>query len=159
MEISLHPVAASDAAWLIERHHVLYAQDEGFDDSFGALVAQIVTEFLATRIDGREQGWIAWRDGRRLGSIFVVQRDAQVAKLRLFLLEPEARGTGLAQRMLEQAFGFARAAGYAQIVLWTHESHRAAGRLYARNGFALVESEPQHSFGQDVVAQTWHRNL
>ncbi|WP_127110069.1 GNAT family N-acetyltransferase [Pararhodobacter zhoushanensis] len=159
MEISLHPVAASDAAWLIERHDTLYAQDEGFDGSFAALVTQIVTEFLATRIDGREQGWIAWRDGRRLGSIFVVQRDAQVAKLRLFLLEPEARGTGLAQRMLEHALSFARAAGYTEIVLWTHESHRAAGRLYARNGFALVESEAQQSFGQDVVAQTWHRNL
>jgi Sortase and related acyltransferases len=158
-EITLSPFTATDADWLIARHGALYAEEEGFDASFEALVAQIVADFLAHKQPGREEGWIAWRDGQRLGSIFVVEEDAATAKLRLVLLEPASRGTGLAQRMLETAMDFARGAGYGVMRLWTHESHRAAGRLYARNGFRLVESEAKRSFGQDVVAQTWERDL
>lgn len=157
--ITLHPFTAADADWLIERHGALYAEAEGFDDSFRQLVAGIVADFLATRQEGREQGWIAWRDDVRLGSIFVVEESPDTAKLRLVLLEPAARGTGLAQRMLEQAMGFARDAGYTRMRLWTHESHRAAGKLYARNGFRLTHSQPEHSFGVDVVAQTWECDL
>jgi len=159
MDIALHPFVAEDADWLVARHGEIYAQDEGFDDTFRTLVAGIVADFLAHRQPGREEGWIAWSEGRRLGSVFVVQEDATTAKLRLFLLEAEARGTGLAQRMLEHATGFARGAGYTGMRLWTHESHRAAGRLYARHGFEMTASEPRHSFGRDVVAQTWERAL
>lgn len=159
MTATLVPFAAADADWLVDRHAALYARDEGFDETFGQLVREIVTAFLAGHDPGREGGWIAWQDGRRLGSIFVVQEEPGVAKLRLVLLEPEARGTGLAQRMLEHAMGFARGAGYVHMRLWTHESHRAAGRLYARNGFAMTGVESRHSFGRDVVAQTWERPL
>jgi len=91
--------------------------------------------------------------------ILLIEDDAETAKLRLVLLEPGARGTGLAQRMLDTALDFARAAGYRRMRLWTHESHVAAGRLYARNHFHLVESEAKRSFGQDVVAQIWERKL
>jgi len=157
--IALHPFQPEDADWLVARHGALYAAEEGFDESFPRLVSGIVAEFLAQRLEGREAGWIAWRGDQRLGSIFVVEEDAQTAKLRLVLLEPAARGTGLAQRLLEHALDFARGAGYGRMRLWTHESHRAAGRLYARNGFALVASEAKRSFGQDVVAQTWERDL
>jgi GNAT superfamily N-acetyltransferase len=159
MNATLAPFAAPDADWLVDRHAALYARDEGFDDSFGALVHEIVTAFLARHDPAIEGGWIARADGQRLGSIFVVQEIPGVAKLRLFLLEPEARGTGLAQRMLEHAMAFARGAGYRHMRLWTHESHRAAGRLYARNGFALTGAEARRSFGRDVVAQTWERAL
>ena len=159
MVATFAPFAATDADWLVERHATLYARDEGFDDSFGALVREIVTAFLARHDPAREGGWIAWEGGRRLGSIFVVQEIPGVAKLRLFLLEPEARGTGLAQAMLDHAMGFARGAGYGHMRLWTHESHRAAGRLYARNGFAMTGAEARHSFGRDVIAQTWERPL
>ncbi|MCB1388884.1 MAG: GNAT family N-acetyltransferase [Rhodobacteraceae bacterium] len=158
-EIALRPFTANDADWLIARHGTLYAEHEGYDASFEALVAEIVQDFLATRQAGREEGWIAWTAGHRLGSIFVVEEDRETAKLRLVLLEPEARGTGLAQRMLEHAMDFARGAGYSAMRLWTHESHRAAGRLYARNGFSLVASTATRAFGQDVVDQTWERPL
>ena len=97
-----------------------------------------------------------------LGSIFCMAEGPdtpEIARLRLFLIEPEARGTGLAQRMIDACLSFASAAGYRQIRLWTHESHQAAGRLYARNGFALVASAPSRAFGCDVVDQTWQRDL
>lgn len=159
MSHDLRPRAAEDAPWLVARHADLYARDEGFDDSFGVLVAEIVAGFLRSHDPACEQGWIAWQGGQRLGSIFCVRDAPGVARLRLFLVEPEARGTGLAQHMLDTCLGFARGAGYHRIRLWTHESHRAAGRLYARNGFVLTASTPAHSFGRDVVEQDWARDL
>lgn len=148
-----------DLDWLVTRHGTLYARDEGFDASFPALVREIAEAFLAGHDSDRECGWIVWQGGVRVGSIFVVEEAPGVARLRLVLLEPDRRGTGLAQAMLDRAMGFARGAGYRQMRLWTHESHRAAGRMYARNGFVLEASEPRHSFGRDVVAQFWARDL
>lgn len=158
-EVILRPFGEADAAWIVARHGALYAEAEGFDATFSVLVAGIVRDFLAGHNANRERGWIAVRGGGRLGSIFCVDAGDGVAKLRLFLVEPEARGTGLAQRMLEACVGFARAAGYRRMRLWTHESHRAAGRLYARNGFLLTASVAARSFGVDVVEQTWEREL
>lgn len=157
--VVLRDLLPGDAGWIVSRHGELYARDEGFDASFEALVAEIVATFLRRHDPSRERGWIAEAAGRRLGSIFCVTETAETAKLRLFLLEPEARGTGLAQRLLDACLGFARDAGYRHIRLWTHESHRAAGRLYARNGFALTANRPARSFGRDVVEQTWERPL
>lgn len=153
------PFAAEDAAWLVERHGALYARDEGFDETFPALVREIVAAFLAGHDAAREGGWILWQGTARIGSVFVVQEAPGVAKLRLVLLEPGARGQGLGQRLLDHAMGFARGAGYRTMRLWTHESHGAAGRMYARNGFALVGQEARQSFGQAVVAQFWEREL
>ncbi|MCB1361171.1 MAG: GNAT family N-acetyltransferase [Rhodobacter sp.] len=157
--VTLRPFTPDDTDWLVDRHGALYAEEEGFDETFPLLVREILGDFLAQQVPGRDQGWIAWDGDARVGSIFVVEEDTQTAKLRLVLLEPAARGTGLAQRMLETALDFARAAGYRRIRLWTHESHVAAGRLYARNQFRLIESEAKRSFGQDVVAQIWERDL
>lgn len=148
-----------DADWLVERHGVLYARDEGFDDSFPVLVREIVAGFLAGHDAERERGWILWQGGGRIGSVLVVAETAETAKLRLVLLEPKWRGKGLAQAMLDRALGFARAAGYRRMLLWTHESHRAAGRLYARNGFRLESAQACRSFGQQVVSQIWAREL
>jgi GNAT superfamily N-acetyltransferase len=159
MSYTLCPIAPQDADWITACHAALYARDEGFDSSFGDLVAQIVAGFLSSHDPSCERGWIAWQGETRLGSIFCVQEGPGVARLRLFLVEPEARGTGLAQHMLDTCLGFARGAGYRRIRLWTHESHRAAGRLYARNGFVLTASAPARSFGQDVIEQDWERDL
>lgn len=159
MNATLRPFQAEDADWLVDRHGAIYAQEEGFDSSFPVLVRQIVDDFLASHDPAREQGWIAHCGSDRLGSIFCVTETPEVAKLRLFLLEPKARGTGLAQHMMDKCLTFARGAGYSQMRLWTHESHRAACRLYLRNGFRCVESQPTRSFGQDVTAQIWHRVL
>jgi GNAT superfamily N-acetyltransferase len=139
---------------------VLYSHDEGFDGSFEALVAEILAAFLRDHDPATERGWIAETEGRRLGSIFCVQSgEAGVAKLRLFLLLPEARGRGLGQRLLDECMGFARAAGYRRLKLWTHESHRAACALYAKNGFACTASFPVRSFGLDLVEQSWEIGL
>lgn len=157
--VDLRRFEAADRDWLVAAHRDHYAQEEGFDETFGALVAEIVDAFLTDHDPSRERGWVAWEGDQRLGCIFCVKLDEETAKLRLFLLTPEARGKGLGRRLLDTCMGFARDAGYRQMKLWTHESHRAAGRLYARNGWSLVSSEPVVSFGQPLVEQHWEITL
>jgi GNAT superfamily N-acetyltransferase len=158
-KIDLRRFEATDRDWLVAAHADHYAREEGFDATFGMLVAEILDGFLAEHDPARERGWIAWRGARRLGSIFCVALSPEVAKLRLFLLMPEARGQGLGRRLLETCMGFARERGYREMQLWTHESHRAAGALYARAGWDLVESAPVTSFGKPNVEQTWRITL
>ncbi|MCR8725309.1 GNAT family N-acetyltransferase [Frigidibacter sp. ROC022] len=162
-QVILRPLRPGDADWLIAQHGRLYARDEGFDASFEQLVADIVAGFLRDHDPARERGWIAEAGGERLGSIFLVRAETgqppDTAKLRLFLLLPQARGLGLGQRLHDACLDFARGAGYRRIVLWTHESHRAATRLYARNGWTMTGSRATRSFGRDVVEQAWFRLL
>lgn len=162
MTFDLRPFTPDDTDWLVARHAALYARDDGFDESFGPLVAGILSDFLGQIDQTRQAGWIAWSGDQRLGSIFCVGENPatpEIAKLRLFLVEPQARGSGLAQTLLDTCLGFARGKRYRQMRLWTHESHRAAGRMYARNGFALISARPVQSFGQDLVEQIWQRDL
>ena len=160
MTAQLRLFAADDADWLTRQHGALYARDEGFDASFETLVGEILNDFLRTHNPARERGWIAEQGDQRLGSIFCVDSGVpETAKLRLFLLLPEARGKGLGQRLLDTCLDFARATGYRHLTLWTHESHKAACALYARNGFVLTNSFPTHSFGVDVVEQRWDISL
>ncbi|MFL4470644.1 GNAT family N-acetyltransferase [Tateyamaria armeniaca] len=154
-DVILRPFEAGDTDWLVERHATLYADAEGFDDTFGPLVRSILEAFNAGHDAQCEAGWIASLGEQRLGSIFCVRLDADTAKLRLFLLVPEARGRGVGRQLLAQCMNFARDAGYAGMQLWTHESHRAACHLYVSAGWTLVDSQPVHSFGQDLVEQTW----
>ncbi len=154
-DIELRRFRPDDKDWLVRQHSTLYARDEGFDDSFGALVDDILTDFLAHHDPKCEAGWIAAQGEKRLGSIFCVRLDEYTAKLRVFLLLPKARGTGLGTRMLHTCMQFARDAGYRGMRLWTHESHKAAGVLYQRNGWSLDSATPVHSFGRDNVEQNW----
>ncbi|MFA3917689.1 GNAT family N-acetyltransferase [Ruegeria hyattellae] len=154
-DITLRRFEAADAEWLVEQHRRLYANDEGFDTSFGVLVAEILEAFINEHDPDCEKGWIAEENGQPLGSIFCVKLDEKTAKLRLFLLLPEARGRGLGKHMLFECMGFARAQGYREMRLWTHESHRAACALYAANGWELLDSKPVRSFGVDLVEQSW----
>jgi len=158
-DVILRRFEAGDAPWLVEQHGSLYARDEGFDDSFGPLVAGILEDFLAGHDPTLERGWIAERNGERLGSIFCVTARGRTAKLRLFLLTPQARGHGLGKRLLRTCMDFAKDAGYRDMVLWTHESHKAACALYARFGWQLVDSKPVQSFGVDLVEQSWRVDL
>lgn len=158
-QIEIRKFTAKDRDWLLKQHKVHYAREEGFDDSFGVLVGTILDDFLATHDPKREAGWIAWQGDQRLGSVFCVKLNETTAKLRLFLLVPEARGTGLGRRMLNTCTGFARDHGYKQMQLWTHESHRAAGALYARAGWELGETKQVISFGKENVEQTWRITL
>ena len=155
-DVTLRDLRIGDAGWLIEQHGVLYARDEGFDETFEALVAEILADFIRRHDPASERAFIAERAGQRLGSVFCVQSgEPGVAKLRLFLLVPEARGLGLGQRLLDACLGFARASGYHTLCLWTHESHTAACALYRKNGFALTRSDPVRSFGVALVEQSW----
>lgn len=152
---TLRAYSPADRDWLVAQHGTLYAQAEGFDDTFGPLVGTILDGFAAEHDPVCEAGWIAEENGQRLGSIFCVRHDATRAKLRLFLLVPEARGKGLGQRLLDRCMGFARDAGYDGMTLWTHASHEAACALYLKNGWRLTQSKPVHSFGVDREEQTY----
>jgi DNA-binding MarR family transcriptional regulator/RimJ/RimL family protein N-acetyltransferase len=147
-----------DAGWIIGTHGALYAREERYDQSFEALVARIMADYL-DRADGRECVWIAEDGDQRLGTISCMREDDLTARLRLFILLPEARGQGLGQRLHDTCTGFAREAGYRRMVLWTHASHRAACALYAKNGWQLRRSVPAKAYGQDVVDQDWEITL
>lgn len=153
-EIELRPFTKADRDWTIDAHIDSYRRDEGFDDTFGVLVAQIVDAFVAQHDPTCEQGWIAWQGDVRLGSIFCVRLDARTAKLRLFQLVPEARGQGVGRRLLATCTEFAKECGYEGMQLWTHKSHEAACALYLRNGWKIIEEVPVVSFGQALIEQT-----
>lgn len=158
-QVILRDLEIGDADWLIRQHGLLYARDEGFDRTFEALVAEILADFIRHHDRVCERGWIAEENGTRLGSIFCVRLDEHTAKLRLFLLVPEARGRGLGRHMLDTCMGFARDRGYRRMRLWTHESHRAACALYARTGWRCMSSEPVRAYGVDLVEQVWQIDL
>jgi len=159
-DVQVRPFGAADVPWLVEQHGRLYARDEGFDATFAPLVERILNDFVSAHDPDRECGWIAERPGGdRLGSIFCVALDRQTAKLRLFLLVPEARGQGLGKYMLEMCTDFARHAGFAEMKVWTHESHKAACGLYKATGWQLTDSRDVHSFGVDLVEQSWKIQL
>jgi len=152
----LHP---GDTGWVVQRHGELYWVDEGYDIRFEGLVAGILANFIKER-GPKDRAWIAVDgQGTRQGCVFCVWPDDATAKLRMFLVEPAMRGTGLAQRLLDAVVDCARMGGATKLVLWTHESHRAAGRLYARNGFELLGEKPVEAFGQPTKEQNWALTL
>lgn len=159
MDIDLKHLGPGDIDWLVAQHRRLYAHDEGFDETFPALVRQILEDFDADHDQTAERAFIAWDGAQRLGCIFCVREDEETAKLRLFFLMPEARGKGLGKRLLAECMGFARDCGYRRMALWTHESHRAACALYQKTGWRLVRSTPKVSFGVEVVEQGWEIDL
>jgi N-acetylglutamate synthase-like GNAT family acetyltransferase len=159
MGYDLRPHRPGDMGWIIHRHGVLYAQEYGWDETFEALVAEICAHFIKNLNPQRERCWIAERDGAILGSIFLVSQSEDVAKLRLLLVEPSARGLGVGKRLVDACVAFARETGYKKITLWTQSCLDAARHIYQRAGFELTHQEPHHSFGHDLVAQTWELSI
>jgi len=151
--------APGDLGWVVMAHGEQYAAEFGWDASFEALVARIVADYAADHDPAREAAWIAERAGRRVGCVFCVRSreatDDETAQLRILLVTPEGRGLGLGRELVDRTIAFARAAGYRRLVLWTNEPLAAARRIYLERGFRLVDEEPHHSFGVDLVGQNY----
>jgi DNA-binding MarR family transcriptional regulator/N-acetylglutamate synthase-like GNAT family acetyltransferase len=156
---TLRALQPGDIGWVTHRHGVLYAREYGYDERFEALVGDIAAKFVQELDPKRERCWIAECDGEILGCVFLVSKSPTIAKLRLLLVEPAARGLGLGARLVDECIAFARAAGYRKIVLWTQSELLAARRIYERRGFRRIAEEPHHSFGRDLVAETWELRM
>ncbi|TRC81142.1 MarR family transcriptional regulator [Mesorhizobium sp. WSM4307] len=155
----LRPLQIGDIGWITRRQGMLYAQDYGWDETYEALVAEILAAFVKSFDPKWERSWIAERDGEVVGSVFVVRKSPEVAKLRLLYVEPSARGLGIGGRLVDECIAFARAKGYKTLTLWTNDILGSARRIYQAAGFNLIDEERHHSFGKDLVGQTWDLEL
>jgi DNA-binding MarR family transcriptional regulator/GNAT superfamily N-acetyltransferase len=158
-EVELRRHRTGDLGWIAHRQGMLYAQEYGWDETFEALVAEILVGFVRDHDPTRERSWVAERDGQVLGSVFLVRDTNEIAKLRLLYVEPEARGLGLGRRLVRDCISFAREASYRTLTLWTNDILSAARRIYQAEGFVLVSEERHHSFGKDLVGQYWSLSL
>jgi DNA-binding MarR family transcriptional regulator/GNAT superfamily N-acetyltransferase len=157
----LRPHRAGDMGFIVHRQAVLYTREHGWNEAYEALVSRIVAEFLERFDATRERCWIAEREGETVGSVFLIRHPERegVAKLRLLYVEPSARELGIGARLVRECTTFARAAGYHTITLWTNSVLTSARRLYEAEGYRLVHEQPHHSFGKDLVGQTWELTL
>ncbi len=158
-ETVLREPRPGDIGWIIHRQARLYHAEYGWDWTFEALLAEISAAFIRNFDPTFERCFVAERDGAIVGAAFVVRDSDTVAKLRMVYVEPDARGAGIGQQLVEAALAFARVAGYARMTLWTNDVLTAAARLYRRTGFALVREEHHHAFGKDLVGQYYERDL
>lgn len=149
-----------DLGWVAMAHGAIYCEEFGWDTSFEALVARIVSNYSAHHAPARkEAAWIAEIDGHRVGCVYCVSKDEGVAQLRLPLVDPAGRGEGVGSWLLRECVGFAREAGYASMTLWTNSVLVAAAHLYVATGFVLTSEEARHSFGVDLVGQPYDLDL
>ena len=155
-----------DMGWVVQQHGELYAREYGLNHEFEAFVATLVSRFLTNFNPAREHCWIAERygeiadfRGEIAGAVFLVSKSPKVAQLRMLIVDPAARGLGIGHRLVEECIRFARQTGYSKITLWTNDILTAARRLYEQTGFQLVKEEPHHSFGRDLIGQTWDLKL
>ena len=163
-EVALPPATlraprSGDYGWVVERHGAIYATEYGWDETFEALVARIVADFIDERDASREAAWIADLGGSPAGCVFCVKREAAVAQLRLLLVEPTARGRGIGAALVNECVAFARRAGYERMMLWTNDVLVDARRIYERAGFVLAEEHGHRAFGHDLVSQDWWLTL
>ncbi|HTS25466.1 MAG TPA: bifunctional helix-turn-helix transcriptional regulator/GNAT family N-acetyltransferase [Bryobacteraceae bacterium] len=148
-----------DMGAIIHLHGALYAREYGWDERFEALVAEIAARFIQNFDPKRERCWVAEKDGAVVGSVFLVKQSEEVAKLRLLIVDPAARGLGIGQRMVGELIAFAREAGYRMITLWTQDVLKAAQHIYEKSGFRLAREEPHCAFGIPMVGQIWELKL
>ena len=159
MPYLLRSPCPGDMGWVVHRHGALYAEEYGWDERFEALVARIVADFMENFNATQERCWIAEMDGEIVGSAFLVKKSQTVAQLRLLLVEPNARGLGIGRRLVEECTLFAKAAGYRKITLWTNSVLTAARHIYQKSGYKLVQKEKHHSWGHNLISETWELTL
>jgi len=150
---------AGDMGWVVARHGILYGAEYGWDSGIEALTAEIVAAFLKNFDPAREHCWIAEIDGEPVGSVFLVKEKDNIARLRLLIVDPQARGLGIGKRLVDECIRFAREAGYKKITLWTHGVLKAARAIYQQAGFQLVEEWVHDDFGKREPAETWELKL
>jgi DNA-binding MarR family transcriptional regulator/GNAT superfamily N-acetyltransferase len=155
----LRPHELSDIGWLTYRHAVLYAEEHGWDETFEALTAEILSEFIKNFDPKYERAWIAELDAEIVGCVFISKGSETVAKLRLLLVEPRVRGLGLGKRLVDECIRFSRRAGYEKITLYTNNVLAAARHIYRKAGFNIVREWAHHSFGHDLIGEDWELNL
>jgi DNA-binding MarR family transcriptional regulator/N-acetylglutamate synthase-like GNAT family acetyltransferase len=155
----LRELIPGDVGWVVHRQAVLYTREHGWDHTYEALVAEILSGFVKNFDNARERSWIAERDNQIIGSVFLMRESDDVAKLRLLYVEPTARGLGLGRHLVDECVRFARAKGYRKLTLWTNDCLVSARKIYQAAGFQLVREDPHHSFGKDLVGQTWDLDL
>ena len=155
----LRPHQSGDMGWVVHRQGLLYAQEYGYDERFEGLAGEIVAKFIQHYDAKRERCWIAEKDGEIVGSVFLTAKSRTIAKLRLLYVEPAARGLGIGSRLVSECIRFARQAGYKKMVLWTQSELDAARHIYKQAGFRMVEKKRHHSFGKNLVAETWELSL
>jgi DNA-binding MarR family transcriptional regulator/N-acetylglutamate synthase-like GNAT family acetyltransferase len=159
-EVVLREPRPGDLGWIVQRNAALYAAEYGWNADYEGLVARIVADFAEDHDPHLERVWIAERAGRPVGCVMCVRDDAPgTARLRLLLVEPEARGHGIGDRLVRAVIDFARGVGYRDLVLWTNDVLSGARRIYQRHGFVLVAEKPHRSFGKDLVGQDWRLDL
>jgi DNA-binding MarR family transcriptional regulator/N-acetylglutamate synthase-like GNAT family acetyltransferase len=157
--VTLRTHRAGDIGWVVARHGEIYTQEYGWDDTFEGLAAEIAGKFLRHFDPARERCWIAELNGERAGCVFLVKHTATVAKLRLLLVDPAARGHSIGTKLVDACIAFARESGYRKLTLWTQNGLHAARRIYQRAGFQLVQESPWHAFGHDLIQQVWDLKL
>ena len=155
----LRPHQPGDLGWIVYRQAILYAEEYGWDETFEALAAEIVAQFIKSYDPKRERCWVAEKEGERVGAVFVAKASDEIAKLRLLHVEAGARGLGIGKRLVEECIRFARQAGYQKMTLWTQSILYAARHLYKQAGFQLMREQTHHSFGKDLTAETWELDL
>ena len=159
-EVSLRPLRPGDIGWITHRQGILYHEEYGWDRTYEGLASRILGAFVGEFDAAHEDGWVAERGGAVVGSIFLMKSDdPAVGKLRLLYVEPSARGAGVGRTLVAACIGRARELGYHQLTLWTNDILVAARHIYQAAGFQLVNEEPHHSFGHDLVGQTWTLDL
>lgn len=148
-----------DVEWLVSQHELLYGIDQGFDESFGVMVRGILNRYLANHNPDRERSWVATQNNERVGTIFCTDEGSDIVQLRMLLVLPVARGTGLGRRLVEECVNFGRQKNYEVMRLWTFKSLSAACALYESVGFECIQEKPAHGFGVNLVEQTWELPL
>ena len=155
----LRPPQPGDLGWVVQANGRLYAEEYGWDETYEGAIAQIIADYVKNYDPKRERAWIAEKGGEPVGSVFLVKKSATVAKLRILIVDPKARGLGIGKRLVDECTRFARQAGYKKITLWTNSVLLAARRIYKQAGYNMVSAEKNHIFGKDLVSETWELKL